>query len=111
MGYNCSKCPGYCCSYPVIPLTKKDVQRLADGIEVVAVDVAVDDATAVVRLQGCRQRQQRQRKSCAAPRRDGRIDQQDVARVSGHGNIGDAQPSLTSASLSLMNSRSATTLV
>ncbi len=30
MAYNCSKCPGYCCSYPVIPLTKKDVQRLAD---------------------------------------------------------------------------------
>jgi len=30
VGYNCSKCPGYCCSYPVIPLTKKDVQRLAD---------------------------------------------------------------------------------
>ena len=30
MRYNCSKCPGYCCSYPVIPLTKRDVQRLAD---------------------------------------------------------------------------------
>jgi Fe-S-cluster containining protein len=30
VGYNCSKCPGYCCSYPVIPLKKKDVQRLAD---------------------------------------------------------------------------------
>ncbi|HEX3756006.1 MAG TPA: YkgJ family cysteine cluster protein [Rhizomicrobium sp.] len=30
MGYNCSKCPGYCCSYPVIPLKKRDVQRLAD---------------------------------------------------------------------------------
>ena len=28
--YNCSKCPGYCCSYPLIALTKKDVQRLAD---------------------------------------------------------------------------------
>ena len=28
--YNCAKCPGYCCSYPVIPLTKRDVQRLAD---------------------------------------------------------------------------------
>jgi uncharacterized protein len=27
--YNCSKCPGYCCSYPLIPLTKKDVERLA----------------------------------------------------------------------------------
>jgi Fe-S-cluster containining protein len=28
--YNCAKCPGYCCSYPIIPLTKRDVQRLAD---------------------------------------------------------------------------------
>src|ERR1700761_1675972 len=28
--YDCSKCPGYCCSYPVIPLKKRDVQRLAD---------------------------------------------------------------------------------
>ena len=27
--YNCAKCPGYCCSYPVIPLTKGDVERLA----------------------------------------------------------------------------------
>ncbi len=28
--YNCSKCPGYCCSYPLIEIDKKDVQRLAD---------------------------------------------------------------------------------
>src|ERR1041385_8010633 len=27
--YNCSKCPGYCCSYPIIPLTKTDLKRLA----------------------------------------------------------------------------------
>ena len=27
--YNCSKCPGYCCSYQVIPLTTRDVERLA----------------------------------------------------------------------------------
>ncbi len=27
--YDCSKCPGYCCSYPLIPLKKKDVERLA----------------------------------------------------------------------------------
>jgi uncharacterized protein len=27
--YNCSKCPGYCCSYPVIPLKSRDVTRLA----------------------------------------------------------------------------------
>ena len=27
--YNCKNCPGYCCSYPVIELEKRDVQRLA----------------------------------------------------------------------------------
>jgi uncharacterized protein len=27
--YNCSNCPGYCCSYPVIPLNRRDVKRLA----------------------------------------------------------------------------------
>jgi len=27
--YNCAKCPGYCCSYPVIIVTKYDVERLA----------------------------------------------------------------------------------
>ena len=27
--YDCLKCPGYCCSYPVIALKKKDVRRLA----------------------------------------------------------------------------------
>lgn len=27
--YNCRKCPGYCCSYPVIGLDKRDVERLA----------------------------------------------------------------------------------
>ncbi|MBS0277776.1 MAG: YkgJ family cysteine cluster protein [Proteobacteria bacterium] len=28
--YDCSKCPGYCCSYPLIEINKRDVQRLAD---------------------------------------------------------------------------------
>ena len=28
-GYDCMKCPGYCCSYPLIGLTKRDVERLA----------------------------------------------------------------------------------
>ena len=28
--YNCSKCPGYCCSYHIIPVTRRDLQRLAD---------------------------------------------------------------------------------
>ena len=27
--YDCLKCPGYCCSYPIIPITKTDVKRLA----------------------------------------------------------------------------------
>jgi len=27
--YDCAKCPGYCCSYPIIPLKKRDVERLA----------------------------------------------------------------------------------
>ena len=29
MAYDCSKCPGYCCSYPLIPLNSRDVKRLA----------------------------------------------------------------------------------
>jgi Fe-S-cluster containining protein len=27
--YDCKKCPGYCCSYPLIAITKRDVERLA----------------------------------------------------------------------------------
>lgn len=27
--YNCRNCPGYCCSYPLIALDKRDVERLA----------------------------------------------------------------------------------
>ncbi len=27
--YDCKKCPGYCCSYPLIALSKRDVERLA----------------------------------------------------------------------------------
>jgi Fe-S-cluster containining protein len=27
--YDCLKCPGFCCSYPVISITKADVERLA----------------------------------------------------------------------------------
>jgi hypothetical protein len=27
--YDCSKCPGYCCSYPLIEIGKRDIQRLA----------------------------------------------------------------------------------
>ncbi len=27
--YDCSKCPGYCCSYPRISVTERDIARLA----------------------------------------------------------------------------------
>jgi uncharacterized protein len=27
--YDCKKCPGYCCSYPLIGLDRRDVERLA----------------------------------------------------------------------------------
>jgi uncharacterized protein len=27
--FNCAKCPGFCCSYPVIVITKRDLERLA----------------------------------------------------------------------------------
>ena len=27
--YSCSKCPAYCCSYPEIEVTPRDIQRLA----------------------------------------------------------------------------------
>ncbi|MEE4235767.1 MAG: YkgJ family cysteine cluster protein [Anderseniella sp.] len=27
--YDCGKCPGYCCSYPVIQVTKRDAERIA----------------------------------------------------------------------------------
>ncbi|HWB46965.1 MAG TPA: YkgJ family cysteine cluster protein [Hyphomicrobiaceae bacterium] len=31
--YNCKKCPGYCCSYPLIALTKRDIERLAEHFD------------------------------------------------------------------------------
>lgn len=32
--YDCNKCPGYCCSYPVITVTKRDLKRLAKRFDV-----------------------------------------------------------------------------
>ena len=29
VSYDCSKCPGYCCTYPIIVVSKRDVERLA----------------------------------------------------------------------------------
>ena len=31
--YSCAKCPGYCCSYPEIEVTSRDIQRLAKRFE------------------------------------------------------------------------------
>ena len=31
--YDCLNCPGYCCSYPVIALKKKDIARLAEHFD------------------------------------------------------------------------------
>ena len=32
--YDCTKCPGFCCSYPVIPINRRDVERLAKHFEI-----------------------------------------------------------------------------
>ncbi len=32
--FNCMRCPAYCCSYPLIHLTKTDVRRLAKHLGV-----------------------------------------------------------------------------
>ena len=32
--YDCSKCPGYCCSYPLIEVGKADIARLAKHFDV-----------------------------------------------------------------------------
>jgi Fe-S-cluster containining protein len=29
VSYSCAKCPGYCCSYPEIEVTARDIERLA----------------------------------------------------------------------------------
>ena len=31
--YSCSKCPAYCCSYPEIEVTPRDIERLAKHFE------------------------------------------------------------------------------
>jgi len=31
--YNCKQCPGYCCSYPLIEVSKTDIGRLAKHFE------------------------------------------------------------------------------
>jgi hypothetical protein len=39
--YNCLKCPGYCCSYPVIEITERDLARLARHFEISAQEAKV----------------------------------------------------------------------
>lgn len=41
--YDCSTCPGYCCSYPVIKINDRDVRRLARHFD-------IDEATARTRF-------------------------------------------------------------
>jgi uncharacterized protein len=38
--YDCSKCPGYCCSYPVIEVKDRDAERIAKyfGLTVAAAE-------------------------------------------------------------------------
>jgi Fe-S-cluster containining protein len=38
--YNCDKCPAYCCSYPRICVTKKDIKRLAAHFDLSVKDAA-----------------------------------------------------------------------
>lgn len=32
--YDCLKCPGYCCSYPVIEISERDITRLARHFDI-----------------------------------------------------------------------------
>jgi Fe-S-cluster containining protein len=34
LGYDCSKCPAYCCTYDWIKVTKRDIARLAKRFEI-----------------------------------------------------------------------------
>ena len=36
VNYDCAKCAGYCCSYPRIEVTKKDIERLAEHFKISA---------------------------------------------------------------------------
>lgn len=49
--YDCSKCPGYCCSYDYIETKKSDVTRLAKHHDL-PVDVAREKFTRLVKHEG-----------------------------------------------------------
>lgn len=38
--YDCSKCPGYCCSYPRIEVTDSDLERLAKHLKLGVLETA-----------------------------------------------------------------------
>jgi len=59
--YDCSKCPGYCCSYPRIAVTERDVARLARHFGL-AVDRARDRFTYRYRTKDVDERILRHRK-------------------------------------------------
>ncbi len=50
--FDCAKCPGYCCSYAVIPVKRSDIGRLARHFGV-PFDTAAERFTKVVDGQVC----------------------------------------------------------
>jgi hypothetical protein len=52
MSYDCSKCPAYCCTYEIIPVTKQDIARLAKRFEITE-EEAEQKYTKVVDGQPC----------------------------------------------------------
>jgi uncharacterized protein len=61
MGYNCLKCPGYCCSYDRIAVTEFDIGRLAKHFGL-TVDVARERFTYRYRAGGVDERILRHKK-------------------------------------------------
>ena len=49
--YSCAKCPGYCCSYPEIEITERDIARLARHFDI-DFERAVERYTKYDRKQG-----------------------------------------------------------
>ncbi len=57
--YDCSQCPGYCCSYPLIEVSRADIARLAKHFEL-DYDTAEQRFTrydAAEKVRGLRQRE------------------------------------------------------
>lgn len=56
MSYDCSKCPGYCCTYEIIPVTQRDLERLAKRFNV-TLEVAEKRYTKVINGVTCMRHQ------------------------------------------------------